>query len=411
MKKILYLTALDPVPKPGYGGPGRVIENLMSAFEVPGSGWATAVISRPAAASGPGKAAPSRWPVPMLPEWLLRRARRVKWRRDGERFLSGYARELKNREREILSADIVHSHDIYAAVALRRLGGAAGRKPLCLSVHAPVSTSAESAERSPDFVSSGHIEWIRAREAEALASADCVISPSAWALGVLGKEFGSFKRTAVLHNGIPSDRPARSGRVRAELGAGADAILVTALGRLVPEKGFADLIRVFKEARTLSGRDLIGVIAGSGPEEGTLKAEIEALGLGACFKLLGHRPDAAEILADSDVYVSSSHKAVFDLGMLEAMRAGLPILAADSGGNSEALGAGKAGQIFPAGDTAAAAAALALLASDSERRRALAKASAGYFTANYSLEAFRRKAAEIYESVLQSSGPVRGDNE
>jgi glycosyltransferase involved in cell wall biosynthesis len=97
--------------------------------------------------------------------------------------------------------------------------------------------------------------------------------------------------------------------------------------------------------------------------------------------------------------------------MLEAMRAGLPILASDSGGNSEALGAGKAGQIFPAGNTAAAASALALLASDTARRLALAKASLGYFGENYSLEAFRRKAADIYESVLKSSGAVGAEPE
>ena len=408
MKKVLYLTSLDPVPKPGYGGPGRVIENLISAFEQSGSDWTAAAIARPAASMLPGKTGAPSLSGSILPDWILRPARRLKWGLEGERFIGRYERALRNRASEILSADIIHAHDIYAALALRRLGGGAGAKPLCLSIHAPVSTSSESAERSPDFVSSGHIDWIKKREAEALALADCVISPSAWALRMLQEEFGGFKNSKVLHNGIATDKPVRSGRIRAELGLGKDAVLVAALGRLVPEKGFHIFIKALKKARTISGRDLSGVIAGAGPEEIGLRAEIEGQGLSDSFRLLGHRDDAAEILADSDIYISSSLKAVFDLGLLEAMRAGLPIMAADSGGNSEALGTGAAGELFPAGDTEAAAAVLARLVSEDGKLMELGKASSVYFSANYSLEAFRAKASSIYDSVLKTGRPARG---
>lgn len=405
MPKILYLTSLDPVPKPGYGGPGRVIENLLSAFQRSGRSWSASVIAKIPAPSGRGGEVGRAFFGRVLPEWLLRPARRVKWQLKGEGFINAYSAMLKARETDVLAADVVHAHDIYAAIALRRLGGAAGAKPLCLSVHAPVSTSAECAEHSPDFVKVGHIAWIREREREALKTADCVVAPSNWALGAIREEFGGFKNSRVLYNCISAERPTRSGRIRTELGLGASDVLVSSLGRLVPEKGFLLFIEAFKKAREISRAKVFGVIAGSGPEEIRLAGAISKAGLQGCFRLLGHRQDAADILADSDVFISSSVKAAFDLGLLEAMRAGLPIIASNSGGNPEALGDGAAGLLFPSRDTAAAASAISMLVSDPERRKTLAEASARHFFSNYSLDILSSRAAAIYGELLPGISP------
>lgn len=164
-------------------------------------------------------------------------------------------------------------------------------------------------------------------------------------------------RVHLVPNGIEPSQPPPA-PLRARLGLPADAPIVTGVGGLVHLKGFDLLIRA---CAPLERAQL--VICGGGIEEERLRDLARALGADARVHLLGPCDDVPAILAAADVFVLSSRTEGFSVALLEAMRAGLPIIATDVGGVRDALcdedGTARAGWVVPAGDAAALNAALA----------------------------------------------------
>ncbi|HEV7586965.1 MAG TPA: glycosyltransferase, partial [Longimicrobium sp.] len=190
----------------------------------------------------------------------------------------------------------------------------------------------------------------------------------------------------VVMNGIrpPSAPPAvLRARLRAELGAGAGERLVGGVGHVARRKGFDLLPRAFAAAQ-LPGARL--VVAGGGAGLGELRGLADALGIGARVHWLGHRDDGPEVVAGLDVFVLPSRSEGMANVMLEAMAAGVPVIATDISGVRSALGAEDggppAGWIVPVDDEGAMAAAL--------REVAAGLSSADGAVAERTAEALRR---------------------
>jgi glycosyltransferase involved in cell wall biosynthesis len=130
--------------------------------------------------------------------------------------------------------------------------------------------------------------------------------------------------------------PAAPAAVRTEIGAGADELLLLGAGGLERRKGFDLLIEAL--AQTDDPRIRI-LLAGSGPEETNLRAQAQQLGVAARVHFLGQRRDLPAVLAAVDALVLSSRGDSFANVMLEAMAAGLPVLATDVPGTEQALAA------------------------------------------------------------------------
>lgn len=172
----------------------------------------------------------------------------------------------------------------------------------------------------------------------------------------------SFRESAVpvIHNAV-EPRSAAPAPIRAELGIPRDAVLLVAVGGLQPLKG-NDLI-----AAAVSRLDLAVhvVVAGEGTaaQAAAVDAAVRAAGVQDRFHLLGLRDDVPALLAASDIFVHASRTDSLPNALLEAMAAGLPIVAAEVGGVREALaareGRGAAGWIVPRDDHEALALALA----------------------------------------------------
>ncbi len=120
-------------------------------------------------------------------------------------------------------------------------------------------------------------------------------------------------------------------RLRAELGLGAGTFLIGAAGRMIPEKGFDVLLEAFSRAGLA---DTALVLFGDGPERGALQARA---GEGVFFP--GFRTSLPVDLAGLDAFVLPSRREPFGLVLLEAMAAGLPVLATEAGGVPDILGA------------------------------------------------------------------------
>jgi len=163
----------------------------------------------------------------------------------------------------------------------------------------------------------------------------------------------------------------------------ADAWVVGNVGRLHPDKDQATLLRGFAEALPQLPTGSLLAILGSGRLEAELKALAGSLGIAERVRFLGQVPDARRYFRAFDVFALSSDHEPFGMVLLEAMAAGVPLIATDCGGGREVVEG--VGRLFPLGDAAALAAGLVRLAGlDEAGRRACAESMAQRLQARFS---------------------------
>lgn len=188
--------------------------------------------------------------------------------------------------------------------------------------------------------------------------------------------------------------------LRAALVGDAQRPILLGVGRLAPQKGFADLLTAFAAVRAQHPTAAL-LIAGTGQEEAALKAQVaEAQLTGQAF-LLGPRDDVPRLLAASDIFVSASHWEGLPVAILEAMAAGLPIVATSVGDVPQVV-TPETGLIVAPHQPAALTAALHTLLTDPARRAALGTAAHARAAQEYSAEVWFEKLARIYQEVVNS---------
>jgi len=197
------------------------------------------------------------------------------------------------------------------------------------------------------------------------------------------------ERTVVIHNGV-----ALAERPRAH--AAARPVTVLSIGRLRAPKDFLTLVRAVARLEPGSFRLLI---AGDGPDRQLIAAEVRRLGLDETVALLGARDDIAALLSAADVFVLSSTSEGFPMSVLEAMAAGLPVVASAVGGVPEAVDAAT-GALVPPRDPAALARALATLVADPALRERSGAAACRRVERDFTIEAFQQAHLEVYRAAL-----------
>jgi len=131
--------------------------------------------------------------------------------------------------------------------------------------------------------------------------------------------------------------------------------VILGVGRLSPEKGFADLIDAFAKMMRSDARL---VIAGEGPERCRLVARVEELGITDRVTFLGHVADPTPLYRKARLVAIPSRTEAFGLVVVEALAHGLPVVATACEGPMEILESGRFGMIVPKGDTTAMTEAL-----------------------------------------------------
>ena len=183
------------------------------------------------------------------------------------------------------------------------------------------------------------------------------------------------ERVVTIPNGIPSPK-GEPEPVRREFGIRDDEVLVLAAGALIPRKGHAYLIEAVERLR----RDgcavpLRVIIAGTGPEEGNLRALIARAGLEETVLLPGVRLDIPNLMAASDILAMPSTWEGLPLAVLEGMHAGSAILGSRISGIPEAVREGVDGLLTPPADAPALATALRRLLEDPGLRRRMGESA------------------------------------
>ncbi len=133
----------------------------------------------------------------------------------------------------------------------------------------------------------------------------------------------------------------------------ADALVVGTVARLDPVKHLQTLVEAVAQLAH-RGRQVHVLVIGDGPERDSLERETRARRLEHAVHFLGHRDDARAWLPGMDVYVNSSISEGISLTILEAMAAGVPVVATAVGGTPEIV-TDEVGRLVPARDPSALA--------------------------------------------------------
>lgn len=180
-------------------------------------------------------------------------------------------------------------------------------------------------------------------------------------------------------------------------------ILICSAGRLDVQKGYDYLIHAARKVREARS-DVLFAIAGDGPLRSQLEREITAFHLTDRFRLLGFRQDVQNVIAASDLFVSSSLWEGLPIVAVESILLGKPLVLTNVGGNPEVVIEGKNGYIVPAAD--ADALAKGILTS-LEKLPALtegAKAVGPTLAAPMDVRTSARMLDEFFERVAKAKG-------
>jgi len=150
-------------------------------------------------------------------------------------------------------------------------------------------------------------------------------------------------------------------------------------------------------------------VVGDGPDRAQVEAAVARLGLSERVELLGMRGDVPELLADSDIFALVSRQEGFPIAILEAMRAGLPVVASHVGGVAEAVQHEDTGLLVPRGDVDALQGALQRLLSSASLRECMGVAGRHAYARRFSLDAMLRATVRVYDRVAaaKASSTVR----
>lgn len=230
-----------------------------------------------------------------------------------------------------------------------------------------------------------------------LKSVDSRIAVSQAAFASCARQ-GNGQHSVVL-NGIVPGKPAGSAAAaRTALGLQTAEKIALTVARFTAQKGHDVLVAAAKTV-VASHPDLKFVLVGTGPEQDAIAQAITEAGLDGSFILAGQRDDVADLMAAADLFVLPSHFEGLPLAVLEAMSAGVPVVATAVSGTLEAVGPNHP-FLAPAGDPAALAASILQALADPAAAQAAATQAKSRFAEHFTAQRMASETAAVYAPLL-----------
>ena len=277
--------------------------------------------------------------------------------------------------------DVVHTHLLYGDVQ-GQLASASLRIPAVRTIHGPGNVSSHWKDR------------IGSRVAGLLARRTITLSPHAAKFARSGRH-APASRIVIVPHGIEPVADARIAR------CGSIEPTVICTSRLIEGKGHAVLIRAMKKVLETHRAHLH--IVGTGPLRNDLQQFAADQLPEASFTFSGFSHDVGAALAASDIFVLPTGRSLGEgspVAVLEAMAAGLPIVASDLPALRDLFGSTEAGVLVEPGDPDALAAAIVNLLDAPNRRAALGLRGRQLTHERYSVEQLVEQTVGVYKSVL-----------
>jgi glycosyltransferase involved in cell wall biosynthesis len=287
---------------------------------------------------------------------------------------------------------IVHCHSTKAGLIGRLAARIAGVPGIMFTAHGwPFTSGWSTAVR----VASTIAERVIARLTTVIVCVADHVRAEALRLRI-----GRPDQLEVVHNGV--DPGPWIGAAPSAPRVRGDGTRVVMVGRLQAPKDPLTLLRAWPsvpEPHTLA-------LVGDGPLRHSVEALIDELGLTGRVKLMGARSDVPEILSTAGVFVLATRWEGLPMAVIEAMMGGLPVVASDVGGVSEAVQHGATGLLVPAGDAVSLAQALRALVDDPERCREYGEAGRRRALAQFTEARMVADIDRIYARVLDGVARV-----
>lgn len=281
-----------------------------------------------------------------------------------------------------LGPDLVHTHlvhgDVYGAIAAQASGAAL-----------------VSSKHNDDPFRTGlfrHLDRLLAVRADRLIAIS-------HALGRFEVERCGLpaRKLRVVHYGMDTTPRAWAGGPSPAVPQGARLLL--ALGRLTGQKGHDVLVRALPGVLD-AHPDAVVAIVGDGPLKARLRALADELGVGGAVLLPGRTGDVVGWLERAELLVHPSRWEGFGLVLLEAMLAGLPVVASRVSAIPELVAHGETGLLVEPDSPESLAAALIALLADWSRREGMSRAARVRARAEFSVDLMVKRTREVYREAL-----------
>jgi len=198
-------------------------------------------------------------------------------------------------------------------------------------------------------------------------------------------------KLAMVHNGLPDIGD------NGQADPAADPPRLVMVARMAEPKDHATLLAALGRLKHLRWNlELVG----AGPLEARLKNQAVEFGIADRVDFLGHLDDPSARLRSAQIFVLASRSEAFPYSILEAMRAGLPVIASDVGGISEAVEDGNTGLLAPPRDADALASVLSRALSAPALRKMLGANGRRRFLEFFTFDRMFAKTTAIYQQAL-----------
>jgi glycosyltransferase involved in cell wall biosynthesis len=284
-----------------------------------------------------------------------------------------------------LEPDLIAAHSSKAGWLARLVGRSLG-VPVIFTAHGWVFTECGSDLRSEAYA---FVEGLVAPLAARIVTVSEYDRRLAVQYGVAAPD-----KLVTVHNGIRDVAP----QLRAQPGAAPPRLVMVA--RFSPQKDHATLIKVLSGLPELSWQiDFIG----DGPLIPDMDRLVRDGGIQSRVRFLGLRKDVAECLAGAQLLLLTSNCEGLPLSILEAMRAGLPVIASDVGGVPELVRDGETGFLVARGDGPMLRDRLVRMIGDANLRERMGAAGRQRYEREFGFEQMFEATVAVYAQVLQQA--------
>lgn len=236
--------------------------------------------------------------------------------------------------------------------------------------------------------------WILTRKTDRFIAVSSEMAQSLLAAGI------ARGKLALISNGIELTVPCNTdpGTLKNEVSGDSSRPVVLFVGRLVKEKGVDRLLKVWA---SLPGHErMLLLIVGDGPLREDLESQTKTLRLLASVRFVGHQADVSKFYSIADLFVLPSKTEGMSNSLLEAMAAGLPVVASNVGGNKDVIEDKQSGFLVDWEDTAACVGILSNLLFDPNLRSGMGSAAHRRVRA-FDMRDVTDRYHDLYRAVLE----------
>ena len=289
---------------------------------------------------------------------------------------------------------LVHAHAPFAGSIISSLAGKLAGVPVIIHAHLQDALSSNYFIRSYQNM----MNYWTSRKC-----CDAIIAVSHQVKDALFTEGFDSRKFHVVHNGTPINNQQINKNIRSQLNIPKDIQVVIHIGRLCKSKGQHLLLQAAANLHQL-GQEAVYFIVGKDLEQDGaylqyLKDLAQELGINQSVHFLGHRSDIPQLLALSDLLVLPSYTEGLPLVILEAMAAGLPVIATPVGGIPEVVIHQETGFLVPVENVQALGNAILRLLQNPLLRNEMGNKGLEMVNKDFSVEKMCEEVFDIYQQV------------